>query len=52
VINRRGVALRVQDCWQAIPRTRPSFTEIIARLEAMLGRWSQQAAAAAGAQAH
>ncbi|WIA10613.1 hypothetical protein OEZ85_010795 [Tetradesmus obliquus] len=32
----------MQDCWHAVPRMRPSFTDIITRLEAMLQRWSQQ----------
>lgn len=32
----------MQDCWHAVPRMRPSFTDIISRLEAMLQRWSQQ----------
>lgn len=34
--------LGMQDCWHAVPRMRPSFTDIIARLENMLQRWSQQ----------
>ncbi|KAF8068393.1 Wdr35 [Scenedesmus sp. PABB004] len=33
----------MQDCWHAVPRMRPSFTDIIARLEAMLQRWSAHA---------
>eukprot|EP00877_Chromochloris_zofingiensis_P012267 jgi/Chrzof1/7294/Cz02g18050.t1 len=31
----------MQDCWHGNPRLRPSFTDIISRLEAMLQRWSQ-----------
>jgi hypothetical protein len=31
-----------QDCWHAVPRLRPSFTDIISRLEALLQRWSVQ----------
>eukprot|EP00878_Enallax_costatus_P024117 GHUV01025710.1.p1 GENE.GHUV01025710.1~~GHUV01025710.1.p1 ORF type:complete len:282 (+),score=84.24 GHUV01025710.1:565-1410(+) len=30
----------MQDCWHAVPRMRPTFTDIIARLEQMLQRWS------------
>lgn len=30
----------MQDCWHAVPRMRPSFTDILSRLEQMLQRWS------------
>lgn len=39
----------MQDCWHAVPRMRPSFTDIIKRLEVMLQRWNQPQPAAAGA---
>ncbi len=44
-----GWAALMQECWHAVPRMRPSFTDIIARLEAMLARWALAATAAAGA---
>lgn len=43
------LALPPQDCWQGNPRLRPSFTEIIQRLAAMLQRWNASVAAAAAA---
>ncbi len=39
----------MQDCWQGNPRLRPTFTEVIARLEAMLQRWSVPPAGTAAA---
>lgn len=41
-------AALMQDCWHASPRQRPSFTDIIMRLDGMLQRWTVQAAAAGG----
>lgn len=30
----------LQDCWHGNPRVRPSFTDIVARLEGMLQKWA------------
>ncbi|GBF93918.1 hypothetical protein Rsub_06167 [Raphidocelis subcapitata] len=38
----------MQDCWHGNPRLRPSFTEIIHRLEAMLQRWGAPSGGSAG----
>eukprot|EP00775_Hariotina_reticulata_P008219 gene8219-8411_t len=41
----------MQDCWHGVPGKRPSFTDIITRLEGMLQRCSQQPQLAAGSSA-
>lgn len=39
------------DCWHGAARLRPAFSDVVARLEAMLARWNASAAAAAAAAA-
>jgi hypothetical protein len=38
----------MQDCWQGNPRLRPTFTEIIHGLEAMLQRWGAPSGGSGG----